>query len=208
MAKLETLNVVWIGGQCCDGCTISIYGAEAPVTLEALLTGAVPGMPKVVLHHTVVAVEAGEDHVRHLREAEQGKLHPLVLVVESSLPDDRFAGSGSFATLGRDGERRIPLGEWVQRIAPKAVAVISVGDCAVWGGPHSEDPNPSHSRGVFGVLGPGYKSALGLPLINLPGCAIEAHFFLETVVALVKYAQGEGEVPKLDNMGRPAWLYR
>ena len=43
----------------CDGYSIAAVGATQP-TVESLRLGSVPGMPKLVLHHPVLAVEAGE----------------------------------------------------------------------------------------------------------------------------------------------------
>ena len=55
----ERVHVFWLAGMSCDGCSIAVLGATAPA-VESLLTGSIPGVPLLLLHHTAVQVEAGE----------------------------------------------------------------------------------------------------------------------------------------------------
>jgi hydrogenase small subunit len=60
---------------------------------------------------------------------------------------------------------------------------------------------------VMDFLGPDYRSALGLPVINIPGCAPIGDNFTETVAAVLMFLQGIGPLPEFDALGRPAWLF-
>ena len=55
---LDEVHAFWLAGMSCDGCSISAIGATSP-TAESLMLGNIPGVPKVVLHHPVLAVDAG-----------------------------------------------------------------------------------------------------------------------------------------------------
>jgi hydrogenase small subunit len=57
-------------------------------------------------------------------------------------------------------------------------------------------------------LGKDYRSAFGLPVINIPGCAPQGDNFTETVFAVLLFLQGLGPLPTFDELGRPAWLFR
>ncbi|MEO5902600.1 MAG: hypothetical protein ABIQ55_01160, partial [Gemmatimonadaceae bacterium] len=87
LGPLKTVHVFWIAGMSCDGCTVAVAGATNP-GIEGLLLGIVPTMPKVILHHTVLSVEAGEEYMQPLKDAWEGKLEdPYVVVAEGSIAD-------------------------------------------------------------------------------------------------------------------------
>lgn len=206
MAKLEKIHVIWLSGEGCDGCSIAVLGATNP-PVEALLAGLVPGLPQIILFHTVLAVESGQGYIENLKKAEAGALAPFALVVEGSIPNEGLAKDGYWIALGEEDGRPIKMTEWLRRLAPKAAAVIAIGTCATWGGIPAAEHNPTDAMGLMDFLGRDFKSALGLPIINVPGCAPQGDNFVETVAALLLYLQGIGPAPQLDELGRPAWLY-
>jgi hydrogenase small subunit len=57
-------------------------------------------------------------------------------------------------------------------------------------------------------LGKDYRSALGVPVVNIPGCSPVGDNFTETVVAVLLFLQNLGPLPQFDELGRPAWLFR
>jgi hydrogenase small subunit len=80
--------------------------------------------------------------------------------------------------------------------------VAALGDCAVWGGPHSLRPNPTGATGTEVLLGSDYRSTLGLPVINLPGCAVP--LVLNALLAeILGFAFAGGPRPDLDDLHRP-----
>src|SRR5262245_62649215 len=102
LGPLKTVHVYWLAGMSCDGCTISVAGATNP-GIEGLLAGVVPAMPKVILHHPVLSVEAGAEFVKSFSDAWEGKLGaPYVVVYEGSVADERIAGrtGGYFSAMG------------------------------------------------------------------------------------------------------------
>ena len=56
-------------------------------------------------------------------------------------------------------------------------------------------------------LGKDYRSALGVPVVNVPGCSPVGDNFTETVAAVLLFLQNLAPLPKFDELGRPAWLF-
>src|SRR5262245_38529824 len=215
LGPLKTVHVYWLAGMSCDGCSIAVTGATNP-GIEGLLAGTVPAMPQVILQHPVLAVDAGLQFVNTFRTAWQGELGaPYVVVYEGSIADERIAArtGGYFSAMGveeREGfeqHQPVPTAEWLRRLAPGAAAVIAVGTCATWGGIPAADGNPTGAMSVMDFLGRDFRSAFGLPVINIPGCAPVGDNFTETVFAVLLFLQGLGPLPTFDELGRPAWLF-
>lgn len=214
LGPLKTVHAFWLAGMSCDGCTISIAGASAP-TLEDLLTGTIPAMPQLILHHPVLSVDAGEEFIHSFRAAERGEIDaPYVVVFEGSVPDERLAAphGGYWAALGADNlggdvRRQIPTAEWLSRLAPGAAAVIAVGTCATWGGIPAATGNPTNAMSVMDFLGADYRSTTGLPVINIPGCAPVGDNMTETIAMTLLFLQGLAPLPEFDELGRPAWMF-
>src|ERR1700730_4796876 len=85
---VKEVHVLWItAGLGCDGDTISITAATQP-SIEDVLLGAIPGLPRVHLHNSILAFEPGGDSfMKWWYKAERGELDPFVLVVEGSIPN-------------------------------------------------------------------------------------------------------------------------
>ena len=77
--------MVWVtAGLGCDGDTIAMTGATLP-SIEDLVGGVLPGVPRVILHNPVLAYEVGDEFLQSMRDAADGKLDPFLLVVEGSI---------------------------------------------------------------------------------------------------------------------------
>ncbi len=139
-APIEKVYAFWLAGMSCDGCSISVTGASDP-SVEDLLVGNIPGVPRVILYHPVLNSEAGEEFIHNFELAAQGKLDaPYVVIMEGSAVDDSLIdGPGYWVGLGarrganEDGTEVISVMEWVDRMAPGAAAMIAIGTCATWG---------------------------------------------------------------------------
>jgi hydrogenase small subunit len=211
----EKVHAFWLAGMSCDGCSIAVLGATAP-KVEDLLAGTLPGLPVLSLHHTAVQLEAGDAYVAPMARAVEGTLNaPYVVVYEGSVADERLAAEfgGYWVSVGEEpdpatGELKgVPSAEWLRRLAPGAAAVIAIGTCATWGGIPAAIGNVTGSMSVMDYLGRDYRSALGLPVVNIPGCSPIGDNFTETVAAVLLLLQGLGPVPEFDDLGRPAWLF-
>src|SRR5512142_1286191 len=59
LGPVKVVHAFWLAGMSCDGCSVAVTGATSP-SVEDLLTGRLPGVPRVVLHHPVLSMESGE----------------------------------------------------------------------------------------------------------------------------------------------------
>src|SRR4029450_6688501 len=137
-----------------------------------ILYSRIPGMPKVVVHNPVIAYENGAEFMQAWYDAEEGKLDPFVLVVEGSIPNEQINGERHGAALGPPPPPAQPISTngWVDRLAPKAAAVVAVGTCATYGGIPAMKNNPTGAMGLWDHLGHNWKSKAGIPIVNIPGC--------------------------------------
>ncbi|MEO5679046.1 MAG: hydrogenase expression protein HypE, partial [Acidimicrobiales bacterium] len=173
LGPLSKVYLIWLGGASCEGCTVSVTGATHP-RLEQLMTGVIPGLPRVELIHSLLSTESGTEWIANLLMAERGELDaPYIITWEGSVMDESRAGTGAWSGLGEDPRtgRQIPTSVWLDRLAPGAAAVIAVGTCAAWGGIPAAAGNPTGAMGLTDNLGAGYRSTAGVPVVNIPGCA-------------------------------------
>ncbi len=209
LGPLKKIYLIWMVGASCDGCTVAVSGGTHP-RVEHLLAGIVPGLPRVELVHTVVSTESGPEWVHNLFMAERGELDaPYVITWEGSVMDESIAGDGYWMGLGEDPQtgRQFTSLEWLDRLAPGAAAVIAIGTCATWGGIPSAKGNVTNAMGVMDYLGKDYRSAFGVPVVNIPGCAPIGDNYLEAAAATLLFLNGLAPLPEFDELGRPAWLF-
>jgi len=97
---VKEVHILWItAGLGCDGDSVSITAATQP-SVEDVILGAIPGLPKVHLHNPVLAYECGDDFMKFFYMAEKGQLEPFVLVVEGSIPNETIKKEGYWAAMG------------------------------------------------------------------------------------------------------------
>jgi hydrogenase small subunit len=206
---IKEIHVVWMTtGLSCDGDSVSVTAASLP-SIEDVLLGAIPGLPKVHLHNPVLAYECGDDFMKWWFDAAAGKLEPFVLVMEGSVPNEKIKSEGYWAALGTDPDTGQPIttAEWIDRLAPKATAIIAAGTCATYGGIHAMQGNPTGAMGVADYLGWGWKSKAGLPIVNVPGCPVQPDNMMETLLYLLYQVAGLAPIIPLDDQLRPTWLF-
>jgi hydrogenase small subunit len=193
-------SVLWLQGGACTGNTMSFLGATSPS-----VTDLITGFGLDLIWHPALSPEVG-DALRGRLDACVAGERPLdILVVEGAVilgPQgtgrfDRFAGR--------------PLADWVAELAERAGAVVAVGSCAAFGGLAAAEPNPAeatglqfHRRAPGGLLGADFRSGLGLPVVNIPGCPAHPDWITHVLVAL---ATGRLADLRLDDLGRPQTFF-
>jgi hydrogenase small subunit len=206
---VKEIDILWItAGLSCDGDTVSVTAAMQP-SIEDVVLGAIPGLPKVNLHNPVLAFAVGDDFLKPFYDAAEGNLDPFVLVVEGSIPNEQIKPEGYWAALGTDKATGQPITtcEWIDRLAPKALAVVAAGTCATYGGIHAMSGNPTGAMGLADYLGWDWRSKAGLPIVNVPGCPVQPDNFMETVLYLLRQVAGLAPMIPLDDKLRPTWLF-
>jgi len=104
-----------------------------------------------------------------------------------------------------DSYRGRPKRDIARALAQKARFVVAVGTCATFGGIPAAPPNPTDCTGMQydgeregGLLAPDWRSAGGLPVINLAGCPVHPLTITRTLAMLA------AELPlELDELNRP-----
>lgn len=206
---VKEVHVLWItAGLSCDGDSVSTTAATLP-SIEDVVRGAIPGLPQVHLHNPVLAYEVGDEFMQFFYQAERDELNPFVLVVEGSIPNEKLKSEGYWAAMGTDAKTGQPITtcQWIDRLAPKAFAVVAAGTCATYGGIHAMAGNPTGCMGLADYLGWDFRSAGGLPIVNVPGCPVQPDNMMETLLYLLRFAAGSAPVIPLDDQLRPTWLF-
>ena len=111
-----------------------------------------------------------------------------IAVVEGSIP---MKDNGVYCCIG--GRSAIDI---AKEVCGNALATISVGTCASYGGIPAANPNPTGAVGVKDAVS-------GITLINLPGCPVNVENITATVVHYLTF----GTLPATDRLGRPYFAY-
>lgn len=207
--KPDVIDVLWINaGLSCDGDTISMTAATQP-SIEELVKGALPGVPKLRLHHPTFAVDSGDEFMRRYEEASRGVIDPFILVIEGSIPDERNKVEGYWAGFGLDRATGQPLTtvSWIDRLAPRAWAVVASGTCATYGGIHAMAGNPTGCMGLPDYLGWSWRSKAKIPIVCVPGCPVQPDNMTQTLLYLLRQASGTAPMIQLDEALRPSFLF-
>ncbi len=174
--------VLWLQGQACSGCSISLLNSESPSPAD-LLTRYL----SLYFHHTLSAATG----VAARKVLEQSIADErTVLVVEGSVP----AGMPKACTLGDE-----TFNELLIRAAKGAQAVVCVGACASFGGIPAAQGNPTGALDVPTFL---QQAGIEKPVINLPGCPTHPAWSVGTILHLLR-----GSLPELDELHRPKAYY-
>jgi hydrogenase small subunit len=171
--------------------------------------GVIPGIPKVNFHNPVLARENGDEFMKFFHDAADGIIEPFMLVIEGSIPNEKNKAEGFWAGFGVDKASGQPIKtcDWIDRLAPKAWAVVAAGTCATYGGIHAMEGNPTGCMGLADYLGGQWKSKAGLPIVNIPGCPVQPDNFMEVLLYLLRQAAGGAPMIPLDAALRPTWLF-
>jgi hydrogenase small subunit len=211
LEPVDELHILWISeGMSCDGDTVSMTAAQLP-SIEDVVLGVVPGLPKVHLHNKVLDFSlGGEEYLEPFRRAASDRLGaPFVLVIEGSIPNENINGDGYWTSFGnRPGtDQPMTINEWIDLLAPRALVVMAAGTCATYGGIHAMAGNPTGSMGLADYLGWDFRARSGLPIVNVPGCPIQPDNFMETLLWVLRFAAGRAPMIPLDENLRPTWLF-
>ena len=185
-------NVVWLHGSECTGCTVSFLNAEHPDVIQAVTKLNV----MIQYHETLMAqqglfvdgaaVENAALNANYALEQFLDSGKPFILVVEGCVPQGPD-GTGDYCKIAGK-----PFLDEVKHVAEKALITVAIGTCAAYGGVPATPPNPTDTAGLQflkttkgGVLGAGYTSKAGLPVINIPGCPAHPDWVLLTLAAAI-----------------------
>jgi [NiFe] hydrogenase small subunit len=173
--------VIWLHFGECTGCSEAMLRTMYPYVDELVLE-----ILSVEYHETIMAA-AGHQAEDQLRAAMKKYAGKYICVVEGAVATTY---NGGYGTVG--GRSFLEI---AKEVVPQAAATIAIGSCASWGGIPAAAPNPGGYKGV--------GDALGMKVINLPGCPENPVNLVGTIVNYLLL----GQLPALDDMGRPVFAY-
>lgn len=206
--KETVVHVLWINaGLSCDGDSVALTAAMQP-SIEDIVLGAFPWIPKVHFHNPFLAYENGEEFVRFFRAAAEGKLapHSRLRRFDSQRAQQARRILGHLRHRSRNGPAILTC-DWIDQLAPRAWAVVAAGTCSTYGGIHAMEGNPTGCMGLPDYLGWEWKSRTGIPIVCIPGCPVQPDNFTEVLLYLLNMATGHAPMIPLDEAQRPAWLF-
>lgn len=193
------MRVVWLQSGGCGGCTQSFLAFESRPLFDELADAGIE-----FVWHPALSEASGDEALTLLEACASGRTPFDVLCVEGAMlrgPN----GTGKFHLMAGSGR---PLTEWVARLAAQARWVFAIGSCTAYGGFSASTPgNPLEACGLQydektpgGLLGADFRSAGGLPVVNVAGCPTHPGWVVDT---LEKLALDGLTVADLDDFGRP-----
>ncbi len=183
LATGEGPPIIWIAAANCTGCTVSLanrISTSKPTDAADLLINTVN-----LAYHPNLMGAAGSLAVDNALKTESSG--SFVLAVEGGIPT---AFGGRCCYVWNENGRDMTAMEVVQRLAPKAAAVLSIGTCASFGGMSGAAPNPTGIRSV--------QSLTRRSTINIPGCPAHPDWIIGTIAKLLA-----GANVNPDSSGRP-----
>jgi len=183
---LETHPVLWIQGQGCTGCSVSLLNSVDPSIADVLLK-----VISLQFHPSVMASE-GEtalENLYHFAEAYKGKFS---LAVEGAIP---MGADGKFCIVGELDHKEITMVDMVKDLGAKAGSVLAIGTCAAFGGIPAAEGNETGATGVMEF----FKTyGIKTPVVNIPGCPPHPDWIVGSIAHLLTKG-----LPELDEDGRP-----
>jgi ferredoxin hydrogenase small subunit len=156
-----------------------------------------------LLWHPALSLEGQQDLLDLLQSCLNGSTRLDALCIEGAVLRGPHH-TGQFHVLsGTD----TPMMTWIDRLARVATHVLAIGSCAAWGGISASGSNPTDACGlqfeddnIGGLLGSGFRTKSGLPVVNIAGCPTHPGWVLDTLMLL---AAGQFSAADLDPIGRP-----
>ena len=164
------VKVLWLQGQSCSGCSVSLLNADNPFILEV-----VTDLMSLVFHQTISAAQ-GDMAMKLLDEATAKE--DYILVVEGSVP----TGMPEACMIGGR-----PFGELLLAAAKRARYVVGVGTCATYGGMPAAEGNVTGAVGVMDYLKAAGMETKGF-VVNCPSCPAHP----DAIVGTLAYLAGAG----------------
>ncbi len=178
LSKAHRQSVIWLSFQECTGCTESLTRSFSP-TLEDMIFDLI----SLDYHETLQAASGSAAEEARLAAMKENK-GKYVMVVDGSVST---RDGGVYSTNA--GKTNLQM---LKETAENALAVISVGTCAAFGGiPHAR-PNPTGAVPVSEIV-------TNKPVINISGCPPIPEAIAGTVAHLITF----GKLPELDQLNRP-----
>ena len=191
--------IIWLQASTCSGCSVSVINTIHPSIKNVILEQVLPGHQLLMTYHGTLMAATGSLSIEAARNTLEKSRKKYILVVEGAIPT---AEKGAYGVIGEeDGHPKTMLG-WVDTYGRDAMAVLTVGTCAAYGGLPAAAPNPTGCKGVSDVFA---DLKIDTPVISIPGCPCHPDWFIGTVAKILLY--GMPKPKELDEFGRLKLFY-
>jgi hydrogenase small subunit len=180
LQSVERPGLLWLEFQDCAGNTESFLRSHDPSVADIVLD-----LLSVDYHETIMSAAGHQAEAAKASTIEKGG---YIVVVEGSVP---VKDGGVYCTIAGKTAR-----QHLEEAAAGAIAIVNVGTCSSYGGIPAASPNPTGAKGVPSLVS-------GVPVINLPGCPMNADNLTATLVHFLTF----GALPATDSEGRPLFAY-
>lgn len=207
LAVNGALQVVWLNGQACTGCTVSLANSVYYVTIQDLLLYGAAGDSIDLICNETLSASMGDQFLPAVPTG------AFVLAVEGAIPtkDKTYCEIANTITgSGLGGTNPVTIYDAVTYYAGQTNcgAVLSIGTCASYGGIPAGKGNVTGAKGVSTVLN---GASISTPVVNIPGCPPNPNW----IVGTIAFVLANGGYPagvtllasKLDNISRPNFFF-
>jgi hydrogenase small subunit len=197
--------VIWIQGQNCSGCTVSLMNSDHfnPHDL---------GSSKLSLRYQPNMMSAeGAQAIDVIEETEKDYEGRYLVVLEGSVPTGDGEGFCSFGLtdgtrqlMGREVPADRSVFNWLTELIPGAEAVLAIGNCAAYGGIPMMESQITGATSATDVV-----EAIDCekPVINVAGCPPHPDWIMGTLIDLLLWVGEHKEAPVLDDRMRLKRFY-
>lgn len=217
-------TVIWLQGQACTGCSVSLLNSMYYTTIDDLLVNTLnleyhPNIMAAAGDRALAAASGPKPSLNQLQAlCDEWFIQPAKTVIDVNA--DGKVNFIDYAMLAKRGfilvvEGAIPIGangafceiggnltmiDALKKFGAAASQILAVGACASFGGIPAAAPNPTQALSVSGAL-----THLGLqkPVINIPGCPIHPDWLVGTISSILV----KGTPGPLDSYGRPTAFF-
>ncbi|OQY00564.1 MAG: iron hydrogenase [Desulfobacteraceae bacterium 4572_130] len=187
---LENHPVLWIQGQSCTGCSVSLLNSVNPDIKQILIN-----IISLQFHPTLMTSE-GETALKNLYKIAEEYKGKFSLVVEGAIP---MASNGKYCICGELDHKEITMLDMTKDLGEKAGSVLAVGTCAAYGGIPAARGNETGAAGVNTVF---KISGIKTPVVNIPGCPPHPDWIVGSLAHLLTIG-----LPEVDGNGRPILFF-
>ena len=198
----ERPPVIWLQGQGCTGCSVSLLNNVNPSIADVLLK-----IISLEYHPTVMGGE-GHDAYTHMLNIAKNFKGKFFLAIEGSIP---LAKDGRYCVVAEEGHTEITMADLVKKLAPDAAAVLALGTCAAYGGIPAAKGSVTEAMGTGAML---KQAGIKTPVVNIPGCPPQPDWIVGTIALALQKIKEKGleaglaeVVSLLDSEGRPLPFY-
>lgn len=188
--EAQRAPVIWIQGQGCTGCSVSLLNAVHPSIKEVLL--------KIISleYHPTVMNAPGPLAIDHLFEVADKFEGQFFLAIEGSVPK---AAGGKYCYVGEKDGQHITMLEMTNMLGKKCAATLSLGTCSAYGGIPAAWGNLTDAVPVTTIY---EENNINKPVINVPGCPPHPDWMVGTIAHALLFG-----IPELDNHLRPKLFF-